>query len=198
MRACGPEVGGALRIVDVSAETLVLAAPDVGQPHPVRTRRRGRVQVDGHPEALGHGRAELPCVAHAVVDRGVPQRHEGNDIDRADARMLAVLKLHVDVADGDLDGPRQRTHDGVGVASQGQDRSVVAGVAGAVQEIRATHGAGRVGQPIDDVEAPTLGVVGHGFDQARHLPIVPDWEAHPMALEPLGTPPRAARQSRRG
>ena len=53
-----------------------------------------------------------------VVDRGGPQWHERDDVDRADARVLAFMDVHVDVVDRGGDEALQGVGDGVVLTGQ--------------------------------------------------------------------------------
>ena len=87
-----PEVGRRSGSVAIAVpEPLVLAAPDVGQLLAVRARGRPGVQVDGDPEPLGDPGAEVPGQPDAVVDRRLAERHERDDVDRPDPRVLPGL-----------------------------------------------------------------------------------------------------------
>ena len=108
----GPKSGSRPRVAISVAEALVLAAAHVGQLDPVGPGRGRRVQVDGEVEA---GRDPAPEVAgevDALVERRVAQRHERDDVDGADPRVLAGLLLHVDLAEGHRHEPLQRVGDG--------------------------------------------------------------------------------------
>ena len=82
--------------------------------------------------------------------------------------MLAGLALHVDLADRDLDRQLHRPDDRLGLAGQGQDAAVVAGVAGPVEEERAGRPGDRRGQAIDDLDPAALGEVGNALDEPGH------------------------------
>ena len=51
------------------------------------------------------------------------------------------------------------------LARESEHGSVVAGIAGLIQEVDTGDGGDRPDQPLDDIETPTLGDVGDGFDQ---------------------------------
>ena len=111
MEARRAEIGRATRLGDLVLEALVLAAPDVGQLHPLGPRRRVRVEEDRELEAGRDPLAEVPRQLDAVVHRGRAERHERDDIDGADPRVLAGVGVHVDLVDRDLDQPLEGGRD---------------------------------------------------------------------------------------
>ena len=162
-----PEVGLTTARSDLGLEPFVLAAADVRQLDPVGARRGRSVEIDGHFEAIRDPPAEGAGHLDAVVDRGLAERHERNDVDRPDARMLAPVHLHVDLMDGDRHRPFEGLGDGLGLSGDRQDASVVAGVHRAIEQKCAANTLHRVGESLDDVEPSTLAEIGHRFDEAH-------------------------------
>ena len=62
------------------------------------------------------------------------ERDERDDVDRADPRVLAGVHVHVDVVDGRRDEPLEGLGHRVVLAGDREDRPVVAGVAGPVEQ----------------------------------------------------------------
>ena len=76
-----------------------------------------------------------------------------------------VWALHVDLVDRGTDEPLEGVGDGAGRPGQGEDRAVVAGVAGPVEEVDAGDRADRRREPFDDVEPATLGDIRDRLDE---------------------------------
>jgi hypothetical protein len=72
--------------------------------------------------------------AWASVHRRRRQRHERDDVDGPDARVLTGVLIHVDLVDRRDDQPLEGVADGAVLAGQREDGSVVAGVARPVEE----------------------------------------------------------------
>ena len=134
-----------------------------------RSGRSGRpgVQVDGQLEPLRDPLPERPGQVDAGVDRGVAERDERDDIDRPDARVLALVDVHVDVVDGGLDEPLEGVRDRPVLAGHREHGAVVAGVARPVEQGHAADRADRLGHPVDDIEAAAFGDVGNRIRRAR-------------------------------
>ncbi len=160
MEGRGPEVGLAPVLPDLELEALVLPAPHVGQPLPFLAGGRARVQVDRQVEPLGDPGPECPGDLDAFVDRGGAERDERDHVDRADPWVLALVGIHVDVVDGRRDEPFEPLGHGVMLAREREHRTVVAGVAGPVEQVHARDRGDGIGHPVDDVEAASLGHVG--------------------------------------
>ena len=124
------------------------------------------VEVDRQVEALRDPLAEAARQLDALVHRRVAERHERDHVDRADARVLALVLLHVDLVDGRPDEPLQRVADRAGRSGEGEHRAVVARIARPVEEVDAGDaGDGRASQ-LDDLESAALGDVRDGLDEA--------------------------------
>ena len=159
------EVRGTAGLLDLVLEPLVLTAPDVGQLHPLGACRGVRVQEDREVEAGRDPGAELARHLDGVVHRRRAERHERDDIDGPDARVLAGVAVHVDLVDRDLDQPFEGVGDRIVFAGDGEDRPVVAGVARPVEQEDAVAGLDGARHPVDDIEASALRHVRDGFDQ---------------------------------
>ena len=97
------EVGLAAALADLAAQALVLPAADVGQLLALGPGRGARIQVDRDLEPGRDPLAERARQVDAGIDRRVAERDERDDVDRADAWVLALVGVHVDLVDGDLD-----------------------------------------------------------------------------------------------
>ena len=167
------EVRSTVRIVgDLRLQSLVLAAPDVGQLLSVGPGGRPRVQVDGEAEPVGQARSERPGERDAFVHRRLAERDERDDVDGADPGVLAGLALHVDGLDRDRHGCLESLGHTGRAAGEGEDAPVVTGVARPVEEVDVGRGRDRRGEPVDDLEPAALAEVRHGFDELRHVAIV--------------------------
>ena len=161
------EVGLAAALRDLGLEALVLAAPDVGQLDPLGPRapprRRGRPAGRSGPRSARRTSRASSTQSSIVV---VAERHERDDVDRADPRVLAGVRVHVDLVDRRRRraARARRRPAPCSPASVNTERLWLASL---VRSRRWTlgHGLDRVGQPVDDVEAASLGDVRDGFDQ---------------------------------
>ena len=180
---------------DLRLEPLVLAAAHVRELHAVRTRGGLGVQVDGDPVAAGDPGRELAGQLHARVHGRVAERHERDDVDGADPRVLAGVRVHVDVLDRLRHEPFQAGGDRAVLARDREHRAVVAGVRGAVEEEHVRRRGQGVGEALDDVEAATLGDVGHGLDEHQPMLQASGWPPEGRAPPPVH-PVAAAHPSR--
>ena len=106
----------------------------------------------------------------ALLHRYAGQRHERDDIHGAEARVLALVRAHVDL---EVRGGDERVRGGchgVRVAGECEDRAVVVDVAGLIEEPDARNVADGFREPVDHVAAAALADVRHAFDQPRHGP----------------------------
>ena len=191
MRPGRAEVGRPPIVADLDLQSLVLAAPDVGQPDPVSTGGRGGVEVDRQVEAAGDPGPEGAGQLDALVERRVAEGDERDHVDGPDPGVLASLQLHVDLADGDLDGLLHRPDHRLRLAGQGQDGAVVAGVARPVEEQSARRSGDGRGKTVDDLNPAAFGEVRHTLDQLGHA-------LHRATSAALPTPACAGRRSTRG
>ena len=167
MHPSRPEVRLAAVLLDLDLQPLVLAAADIGEPLAVRPQRSTGVQVDGQVEAARDPFAERPCDIDDVVDRGRCERDEGDDVDGADPRVLALMGVHVDLVDRARHEPLERLAHSLMLTGHREHRAVVTRVAGPVEEEDLRDGRDRVREPVDDIEPPALRDIGHRFDEHR-------------------------------
>ena len=159
------EVGRATRFLDLVLEPFVLAASDVGKLHSFGAGGRVRIEEDREVEAFRDPGAEVPRHLDGVVHRRRAERHERDDVDGTDARVLAGVAVHVDLVDRDLDEPLERVGDRIVLAGHREDRAVVAGVARPVEQEDALALLDGIRHPVDDIEAAALRYVRDGLDQ---------------------------------
>src|SRR5438132_7382995 len=163
------------------SEALVLGFAYVGQADPLRAHGGARVEVHGYLVASGDLVPEDVCDGDALLHRHTGKRHERNDVHRAEAWVLALVRAHVDLEEGGCDeGVRGGGHR-VGVAGKGEDGTVVVGVARLIEEPDAGDGADGLRQSVDHIAAAAFADVWHAFHQPRHggsVPVIP----HPWGL----------------
>src|SRR5439155_8463471 len=109
------------------------------------------------------------------------KRHERNDVHRAEARVLALVRAHVDLDEGGCDeGVRGGGHR-VGVAGEGEDGAVVIDVTRLIEEPDPGDVADGLRQSVDHLAAAAFADVRHALHQPRHgasVPVIP----HPWGL----------------
>ena len=99
----GPKSGAPVWRSDGLLQALELRAADVGQDHAIRSLGRARVQVHGQIEALRDPLSKVSGERDALVHGRLAERDEGNHVNRADAWVLALVRVHVDARDRFLD-----------------------------------------------------------------------------------------------
>ena len=165
VESCRAEVRLAAALTDLLLEPLVLTAPNVGQALAVGASSGASVEVDGQVEARRDPLPEASGEVDHLVHGRRPERDEGDDVDRADARMLTLVGVHVDLVDRRCKEPLERLADRGVLAGHREDRAVVAGVARAVEEGDLGDGRDRIGKPVDDVDPAALGDVRDRLDE---------------------------------
>ena len=113
----GVHAGGAgVRLVARRADqlfhALVLRPADVRQHLVLRPEGGAGVVEDGQPEAVRDPPTERPGQRDRFLHGGLAERHEGNDVHRAEAGVLAGVMLHVDPLEGERDGGLHGVADG--------------------------------------------------------------------------------------
>ena len=167
MESWGTEVGFAAALPDLGTQALVLAAADIGKLFAFGSSGGAGIEIDRELEPRGDPFTEVPSELDAIIHLRVAQGDERDDIDGADPGVLALVGVHVDLVDGDLDEPFEGGGHRAVLARDREDRAVVAGVARPVEQRSARGRADRVGHPVDDIESPALRDVGDGFDSTR-------------------------------
>ncbi len=149
-------------------EALVLRLADVGQADALRSRRGARVEVHRHVVTLRNLMAEAVRDRDALFHRHAGERNERHDVHRSEARMLARVRAHVDLAIRRGDEGMRGGRDRFGVAGEREHRAVVIAVARLVEKPNAGDLADGLRQPVDHIAAPALADIRHAFDQPRH------------------------------
>ena len=165
MHPARAEVRFATVLADLGLEALVLAATDIGEPLAVRSLGRPGIEVDRQVEASGDVLPERPRQVDDVVHRRRPEWDERDDVDRPDARVLALVHVHVDLVDRHRDQPLESVADRAVLAGHREDRSVVAGVARPVEQEDVRGRGDSVGQAVDHVQASALRHVRDRLDE---------------------------------
>ena len=96
-----PAVGVRLRLV---LEHLVLPLADDLEALPLWTQRSILVEVDGNARLIVIALAEAVRELYALFHRDALYRRERDDVDCADARVAALVRVHVYVLERDLSG----------------------------------------------------------------------------------------------
>ena len=149
-------------------ETLELRPTDVRQAHAVRLRRGARVVVHGNVVSRRHLAPEAVGERDALVHRHAREWDERHDVDRAEPRVFALVRHHVDLAVREVDEGVRRAGNSVGLARVCEDRAVVVDITRAVEKTNALGRADGVGEAIDDVAAPSFAHIRDAFDKLWH------------------------------
>ncbi len=198
VHACGSIVGLPTGMRDLGPEPLVLRFPDVGQDDPLGARGGLGIEVDGQLEALGDMGTEAARQLDALLHGRLAERHEGDDVDGPDAWVLALVLLHVDPGDGDLDRRLHRHRDGLGLTGEGQHAPVMVDIRRPVEEVDVRRGGHGGGQRVDDLGPASLAEVGDALDQLCHgrsVRAAPLSRAAPVRRR-AGPPPASAAAAR--
>ena len=104
----------------------------------------------------------------ALVDRGVAERHERDHVHGADARVLALVDVHVDACDCLSDGRFHGVGDVVGGTGEGQHAPIVVAIGRPIEQMHACHGTHLRCDGIDDVKSPPFAEVWNALDELGH------------------------------
>ena len=164
MDPVGSEVGNARRILsDQVPQPLELRAPDVREVAAFGAGGGGFVQEDRQGELGADPRADRPGEQDRVGHRRPLDRHEGQHVDGAHARVGPLVDGQVDQVDSLLRDREGGFFDGSGRAGEREDAAVVVAVRGEVED-RDAAGPGLGGERLDDLGAPALAEIRHAFD----------------------------------
>ena len=147
------------------------------------TRVGGVIEKCGHLElgAQPGGEPAGGVDGEAFVGLGV-EVDERHDVERAEARVHAVVTREIDPGHACGGEGLHRRLDRLGRSGEGEDRSVVIGIGVHVEEV----GPARVREGSDDAGVPSLRHVGYAFDQAR--------EVHRRSVRPRGGRPEPSEE----
>ena len=173
MDAQWPEIRGAMRHGrDLVADRLVLAAPDLCQALALGTEGGIAVQVYRDVESARDLLAEATRQVDALLDPGESERNEGDDINRTDARVGALVLRHVDELEGATHRGRRRPDHRLGAARERDHTAIVGHVAGVIEHGHAVDRRDGMHDLLDHFAAPSFAEVRHAFNQSRHVQIV--------------------------
>ena len=144
--------------------------------------RRVAVEVDGDAQLRRRAPAELVGEGHAVVHRHARDRHERDDVHRAHAGVLALLRPHVDPLPGHSRRREGALDDGLGRADERVDGPVRGGAGVHVEQRAPGRRADRVGDRVDHGPVAALREVRHALDELPH--------GHPCCRPQVWPPPR--------
>jgi len=97
------------------------------------------IEIDGKVEPSSRFPSETVRRGDGIAHFRVRKRHEGNDVRRPDPRVGALVRAEVDPRKGRLCGGERRPNDVVRLSQEGEDASVVVGVAVHVRESDIPH-----------------------------------------------------------
>ena len=121
---------------------------------------------------LGDQLPEATRQVDALLEAGVPERHERDHVDRADAWMRSLVLAHVDQLECAPDSGGGGLHHRLRAAGEGDDAAVVRLVARVIEQghaIDLTDGVHDLGEHL---RPSSLREVRDAFDQARHVAIL--------------------------
>ena len=155
-------------IGELLAQALVLAGADVGEVTPPRSRCRVFIEIDRQRQRLRQAATERPGRFDALIHRHAGNRHDRADVERAHARVGALVLGHVDEASGGNRAPECRIADGSGCADEGVDRAIRVGARVDIEEPDAADARNRPGDCVDHRPVTPLGEVRNALDEWGH------------------------------
>ena len=124
-------------------------------------------EVDGHVEALGDcSPHSFASVTHSAIVTPL-DRHERDDVDGTESRMLAAVLTQIDGLEGDTVERQDRSLDRGGVPGQRKYRTVVRCVRRMVEQAGAGRGSYRLREALDDLGPTALADVRDRFDDGH-------------------------------
>jgi hypothetical protein len=148
-------------------EAFELSAADVLEVPPRRRCGGLLVEVHGHAVALGDRGGRRPGQLGARLHRRALDRHEGDHVHGAEARVLARVLPEIDVAQRFAEQGQHRRTQGGGVAGQRQDRAVVRRVRRDIEHGDALGRGHSLHDRGDYVSAASLADVRHALDHGH-------------------------------
>ena len=138
------------------------AAAEERRPHAVRARA---VEEHRQPELCSDPLAEQPRGLERLLHPTGTERHERDDVRRADPRVDAVVRPQVDELGGARNAEQERLDELCLVGDERVDGAVVVGVGVDVEQARLP--GERLADGRDDRAVAPLGDVRHGFEQSH-------------------------------
>ena len=157
------EIRRAPRVVNIPDQGLIFTAPDVGQITAFPPCGRSAIEVDRHIQLITDSTTQPPGQESAICKLRVANRHERDDIGRAQPGMDAPMPPDVDTGDSHSDRVEQSLQYRFRRARNRENGAVVIRIAAAIEK----PGAGSPDccrQLVDDSGAAPLGKVGNPFD----------------------------------
>ena len=165
----GAEVGRARReFVNLFAQQLETAAPDVFQIHSVGPERRALVKIDRDVKLLSNSLSGLVREPHAIFHRDVAHRHKRQNVCCAKSRVLARVMAQVNQLRCQSHGAQRSFDHHTCFGNESDDRAVMVGVHVRVEHDRAFDRFDGARQPLYLFGIAPLAKVGHAFDYFFH------------------------------
>ena len=157
-----------LRVRELGLEPFVLALPHHCEVLALRPGGGVFVVVDRDPQLSTDPLSEGVGQGHTLLDRDVPNRHEGADIGGPDAGMLALVGGHVDQFGGPGNAGKGPLQDRLWRTHQGDDRAVGGPSGIHIEQGHTLDRSDGVGDGLDDRRVAAFGEVGHTLDEGVH------------------------------
>ncbi len=148
------------------AQGLELPAADVLQLDALRPLRGGLIEVAGNPQPLPELGGRTLGELRAVLHRHSRQRDERQHVQRADARMRALMRVQIDQLDGFRGPGQRRLHRRFRRGREGDDAPVMVGVHLRIEQHDAGHGADRLDDGPDPGCVAAFAEVGNALNQS--------------------------------
>ncbi len=179
-RACRGMKGGATEIrlpgfvqENFFADAFKLTAANIFEAQSCGLARGRLIEVDRDTGLTPDTLAGAMCDIDAGAQRRVAERNEGQHVERAQARMDALVPGQVNGRRSLDCGAHCRFEDYFFGAGEGDDTAIVIGVAGAVEQQDARHGGDDGDDGIHNGGVLTLGKVWDTFDHREFPPEAP-------------------------
>ncbi len=134
-----------------------------------RVQSGGLIEINRDREAAPDLGAGLVRGVDAIVKRRAGERHEGQDVGRADARMDAGMLAEIDERGGFTDASHGGFEDDGGLAGEGNDAAVVVGIGIKSENGYAVHMTGDARDGHDYVGVAALREIRHAFDHLNTI-----------------------------
>jgi hypothetical protein len=168
MERRGTEVGPPRRIGELPLEALVFPLADVREVLPGGIGLRGFIEIDGDAELGAHPFRQPPCQHCRFVQGDPVQRHQGTDVRRPHARVLAAVRAHVDEPGRFADGAIRGLHDGLRCPGEG-DYSAIRRLAGVDMQERGPFNLFDPGGNLpDEIEVTSFAEIRDTLEERGH------------------------------
>ena len=143
----------------------VLSLADDLEALPLGTQRRVLVEIDGDARLFVIALAEAVRELYALFHRDALYRRERDDVDCADARVAALVRVHVYVLERDLRGFEKGFLNRSRRSDETYDQAVVVFVGAVVEEIHSAFAFEAVHNFVYDVLSAPFAEIRYAFDQ---------------------------------